>query len=58
MHAVGANHGIGDGIGAISKAQPNALAGLVETDELVVEPHKLIRHHARQRRMQIAAMGK
>ena len=56
MNAVGADHGIGRGGCTIGERQPDALAGLVQPDQFVVELDAIVRHRARQRRMQITAM--
>ncbi len=41
---------------AIGKCQANAIADLIESDQLVVEPDHLIGNGAGERRMQVAAM--
>src|SRR5262244_265102 len=56
MHAVCTDDGIGNGGGAIGEAQANAIARLVQSDQLVVQADAFGRYGARQRLMQIAAM--
>ena len=56
MNAVGADHGIGGRGCAVGKGQPNAIAGLIQPDQLVVQPDAFIGNGAGERRMQIAAM--
>ena len=56
MHAVCADDGVGSSGCAIGKAQPYAVAGLVESDQPVAKLDALVGNGARERRMQVSAM--
>ena len=57
MHAVGADHGVGLDAWPLAKLSRTPCGRLVDAGQPVIEPDQLGRHGARQRRMQVAAMG-
>ena len=56
MHAVGADHGIGDCGRAVGESQAYAVSGLIQSGELVAESHAFVGYGAGERRVKIAAM--
>jgi hypothetical protein len=57
MHAVRADDRIGVSRCAIGKAQANAFADLIKSDQFMTEPDAFGRHGAGERGVQVAAMG-
>ena len=56
MNAVRADDGIGNSGFAVGESKPDAIAGLVQSNQFVAQPDMFVGHGAGERSMQIAAM--
>ena len=57
MNAVRANHRIGDRDRPIGEGQPDAVAGLIQSDQSMAQPDVFVGHRTCERGVQIAAMS-